>query len=177
MFCKCYFFLFNFGPALSILLSFALLCVVSCLSLILLVCLFLQCFRLVCWQHGFFSWLVDWFENFILLRSVLIKTCTRVRYTKVSRAMQFISITLTGSKVTASIASLRISVQLFGGSRCFIKLDSWDNPQERHIDNVANSPVRVTSVVVGALVWAETRLGVAFMLACLNRWHTVKINK
>lgn len=82
-------------------------------------------------------------------------------------------ITLTGSKVAASIASLRNSVQLFGGGRRIIKLDSWDDPQERHIDSIANSPVRVASIGVGALVWAETRLGVAFMFACLKRWHTL----
>ena len=84
-----------------------------------------------------------------------------------SRMMK--SITLTGSKIAASIASLRITVQLFGGGCRIIKLDSCDDPQERHIDSIANSPVRITSIVEGALVWAETSLGVAFMFAWLKK--------
>lgn len=80
-----------------------------------------------------------------------------------------LTIRLTGSKIAASIASLRIHVQRFGGGRRIIKLDSRDDPQERHVDSIANSPVRVASISVGTLVWAETRFGVAFMFAWLKR--------
>ena len=87
------------------------------------------------------------------------------------------SITLTGSKIAASITSLRITVQLFGGGCRIIKLDSCDDPQEWHINSIANSPVRITSIVEGTLVWAETSFRVAFMFAWLKKWHAGKLIK
>ena len=144
------------------------ICLLFCFVLFVrwFVDLFLGCL-FVGWFE--FARIISWF-----LRLHYGKSYKHYRVTQTFSHWWSLFITLTRSKIAASIASLWISVQLFCGGRRIIKLDSWDDPQKRHVDSIANSPVRVASIVVGALVWAETCLGVAFMFACLKRWQTVK---
>lgn len=75
------------------------------------------------------------------------------------------SIPLTRSKVTASITSLWINVQLFAGGCRVVKLDSRYDPQERHVYSITNPPVRIAAIGVRTLVGTETRLRVAFMFS------------